>query len=178
MPDRPLLERLSWIAAIVGCLYVVVPDLQQLFKSGTGDVNLQGELAVPFPSRVASANETAKVSQQAVITKTRWGCDEGIKSLSVAFESAKEMHYRSSRDDSLMLVGRSALCVQDYALLKEVIEEISFRSNRDSLLKDAVDVAIGVGNLQEANRFADLMVYRSNANEAKQKIAQVALGKK
>ncbi len=177
MSNRPLLEKLSWIAAIVGCLYVVVPDMQRLFKGGTSEVNSSSELAVPLPSRAASIAEAVEVAKQAVTTKTRWECNGGIKSLYVAFNSAKEMHYRTSRDEALILVGKSALCVQDYDLLKEIIEEISYKTNRDALLKDAVDVAIGVGNLQEANGFADLMVFRSNANVAKQKIAHVALGK-
>ncbi len=177
MPNRPLLERLSWIAAIGWCLYAVVPDVQRLLKSETSVVNSSGELAVPLPSPAASNVEASEVAKQAVATKARWECDGSIKSLYVAFNSAKEMHYRTSRDEALILVGRSALCAQDYALIKEIIEEISYKTNRDSLLKDAVDVAIGVGNLQEANGFANLMIFRSNANEAKQKIAHAALGK-
>ena len=109
MTDRPLLEKISWIATILGlpvAIWFGWNSMAPPVKSKAPEV----EITTSSPKIAASdsANSKADISE---FKTAKWSCDGDMTNLSVAFDSTKAMPYPSSRDATFVVVGRKSLCI-------------------------------------------------------------------
>ena len=173
MTDRPLLEKLSWIATILGlpvAIWFGLKSLSPLVESKTPEIQITASSPTQATSDLAHSKNNISESK-----KTKWLCDGDMTNLSLAFDSTKAMPYPSSRDATFVVVGRKTLCIENYELFKQIIGEIAYPSNRDALIREGVDFAVEKKNFKVASELVDLMAYPSNSTEARQQIANKSL---
>jgi hypothetical protein len=173
MSDRPILEKLSWIATILAlpvAIWFGWKSMTPPVESKVPEIQIAASSPTEATSDLAHSKTSKSESKNA-----KWSCDGDMTNLSVAFESTKAMPYPTSRDATFVVVGRKSLCIENYELFKKVIGEIAYPSNRDALIREGVDFAVEKKNFKVASELVDLMAYPSNSTEARQQIASKSL---
>lgn len=179
---RPRLEVASWIAGIASAILGFIVWLSP-FAHDQRQPTEQAKIHEVTVFRDANGTSETLVSGPDIrlepVSPTRLSvvCGTGDTQLRVALEAAQKLSYTGPRDEALLSVSRSAICLDNLEVFEKAVSKMGYSKNKDTAYKEVINELLNAGKYGPAEKYANQLSYSSDRDSARSRILSRALGR-